>query len=157
MSWAYVLTMTSPEWSNVVELYQRIVCGGVMQYLEKQAHVRVKGGIYSAQVVMWLMMLEACHGSAALASALPLLRPAAVSEQALAEKAPDSAPPQALIIGDRNFGVFSIAWAAQQRHLSAVVRLTQPRASKIAGPLGQPGCQEVVWKPSRSECRKHSF
>src|SRR5204863_7676857 len=78
-------------------------------------------------------------------------------EQALAEKALDSAPPQALIIGDRNFGVFSIAWAAQQRRLSAVVRLTKQRASKIAGPLGQPGCQEVVWKPSRSECRKHSF
>src|SRR5437868_5334922 len=268
--------MTSPEWSNVVELYQCIVCGGVVQYLEKHAHPRVKRGIYTAQVVMWLMMLQAWHGSGTLASAVALLRegaaepllfrcrrvrrkrisgrtggycqarlklakllcrqvsqeilerlkqrldpsgqppvlvldgsslelehsrpllqqyppaqnqhgrshwpvlrlvvlheaatglahqpfwgpmygPAAVSEQALAEKALDSAPPQALIIGDRNFGVFSIAWAAQQRHLSAVVRLTQPRASKIAGPLGQPGCQEVVWKPSRSECRKHSF
>ena len=268
--------MTSSEWSNVVELYQRIVCSGVVQYLEKHARPRVKRGIYTAQVVMWLMMLQALQGSGTLASAVQLLRqgaaepllfrcrrvrrkrisgrtggycqarlklakllcrqvsqeilerlkqlldpsgrppvlvldgsslelehsrpllqqyppaqnqhgrshwpvlrlvvlheattglahepcwgplygPAAVSEQGLAEKALDSAPPQARIIGDRNFGVFSIAWAAPQRHLSAVVRLTQPRASKIAGPICQSGCHPVVWKPSRAECRKHSL
>jgi hypothetical protein len=268
--------MTSPEWSSVVELYQRIVCGGVVQYLEKHTRERVKRGIYTAQVVMWLMMLQALQGRGTLANAVELLRqgaaqpllfrcrrvrrkrisgrtggycqarlklskllcrqvsqeilerlkqllnpsgrppvlvldgsslelehsrpllkqyppaqnqhgrshwpvlrlvvlheaatglahqpcwgpmygPAAVSEQALAEKALDSASPQALVIGDRNFGVFSIAWAAQQRHLDAIVRLTQQRACKIAGPISQPGCQEVVWKPSRLERRKHSW
>src|SRR5437773_5748938 len=71
--------MTSPEWSNVVELYQRIVCGGVVQYLEKHARPRVKRGIYTAQVVMWLMMLQAWHGSGTLASAVELLREGAAA------------------------------------------------------------------------------
>jgi hypothetical protein len=266
--------MTSPEWSSVLELYQHTVCGGVVQYLEKQTHQRVKRGIYSAPVVMWLMMLQALQQGGTLVSAVqqlregaagpllfrcrrvrrkrisgrtggycqarlklskllcrqvsqeilerlrqilnpsgeppvlvldgtslelehsrqllqhyppaqnqhgqshwPVLRvvvlheaasglaqqpcwgpmygPQAVSEQALAEKAMDSAPPQALLVADRNFGVFSIAYAAQQRGLNVVVRLTEPRAYKFAGPICRQGSQEVIWKPSRLECRKH--
>src|ERR1041384_3087804 len=70
----YVLAMPSSPWSNVVELYQRIVCGGAVQYLEKHAHPRCKRGVYSAQVVMWLMMLQALHARGTLASAVQLLR-----------------------------------------------------------------------------------
>lgn len=40
--------------------------------------------------------------------------PEAVSEQALGERALDPLPPGAVIIGDRNFGIFAIAYAAHQ-------------------------------------------
>lgn len=268
--------MTSPEWSPLLELYQHIVCDGVVEYLQKQARPRVKRGIYTAQVVLWLMMVQALHRCTTLARAVELLRqgaaqpllsrcrrvrrqrisartggycqarlklpkllcrqvsqeilerlkqlldpsggpltllldgttlelehsrsllqqyppasnqhgrghwpivhlvvlhdaatglayppcwgpmygPQAISEQALAEKALEGAPPQALILGDRNFGVFSTAWATQQRHLCVIVRLTPARAVKIAGPISQPGDREVVWKPSRLERAKHAF
>lgn len=268
--------MTSPEWSNMLELYQRVLCSGVMQYLEKQSAPRARRGIYSASVVMWLMMLQALQRKGTLAMAVqrlregaagpllyrcrrvrrgrisgrtggycqarvklpkllcrqvnqemverlreilhpggqpsvlvldgssvelehnrqllkhypaarnqhghshwPVLRvvvlhdaatglaqqpcwgpmygPQAVSEQSLAEKAMETAPPQALLVADRNFGVFSIAYAAQQRQLNVVVRLTQQRAFKFGGPLSQAGCQQVVWKPSPLECRKHQL
>ena len=41
--------------------------------------------------------------------------PAAVSEQWLAERALDPLPPGAVVIGDRNFGIFATAYAAHQR------------------------------------------
>jgi len=268
--------MTSPEWSSILELYQHIVCRGVVQYLEQHSQKRFKRGIYTAQVVLWLMILQALQRGGTLASAVQLLRegaagpllsrcrrvrrkrisgrtggycqarlklpkllcrqvsqeilerlrqilnpegqppvlvldgtslelehsrpllrhyppaqnqhgqshwpvlrvvvlheattglaqqpcwgpmygPQAVSEQALAETAMDSAPRQALIIADRNFGVFSVAYAAQQRGLNVAVRLTQQRAYKFAGPISRPSCQEVVWKPSSLECLKHQM
>jgi hypothetical protein len=266
--------MTSPEWSSVLELYQQVVCRGVVQYLEKQAQPRLKRGIYRAPVVMWLMMLQALQRGGTLATAVQQLRegaagpllwrcrrvrrkrisgrtggycqarlklpkllcrqvsqeiverlreilnpsgqppvlvldgttlelehsgpllqhyppaqnqhgqshwpvlqvvvlhdastglaqqpcwgamygPQAVSEQALAEKAMDAAPRQALLVADRNFGVFSIAYAAQQRGLEVIVRLTQLRAYKFAGPISKQGCQDVVWHPSAMERHKH--
>ena len=64
--------MASPEWSSVLELYQDIVCRGVVHYLEKQVQPRVKRGIYCAPVVMWLMMVQAVSRGT-LASAVHLL------------------------------------------------------------------------------------
>ena len=268
--------MTPQEWSNVVELYQTVVCRGALQYLQQQAHRRRKRGIYTAPVVIWLMMVQVLQVRGSLASAVQALRqgaagpllfrcrrvrrkrissytggycqarlklskllcrqvsqeilerlrqmlnpdgkaavlvldgsslelehsrplakqyppaqnqhgrshwpvlkvvvmhdattglaqtpvwgamygPQAVSEQALAEKAMDAAPPRSVLIGDRNFGVFSIAWAAWQRNLQVVVRLTQERAVKIAGPISQEGCREVIWKASGFERGKHGW
>jgi putative transposase len=267
----YVLAMTSPEWSSLLNLYQRTVCDGVLQYLQKQAGLRNKRGVYGAQVVLWLMMLQRLQGSGTLASAVQLLiqgaadplladcrrvrqkriscrtggycqarqrvpkllcrqvsqeiverlrealnkgnrseqrnvfvvdgsslelehdrqlvqryPPAsnqhgrghwpvlrllvmhdaatglaeqpcwgpmfgaqAVSEQELAEKAMESLPTHSVIVGDRNFGIFSMAYAAQQRSLTVVLRLTDVRARKLAGPICQPGEYRVIWKPSR--------
>jgi len=266
--------MTSSD--SLLELYQRIVCRGVVQYLEQDRQKRIKRGIYTAQVVLWLMILQALQRRGTLSSVVqrlregaaapllfpcrrvrrkrisgrtggycqarlklpkllcrqvsreilerlrqilnpqgsppvlvldgsslelehsrallrhypaaqnqhgrshwPVLRvvvmheaatglaqlpcwgpmygPQAVSEQALAEKAMDSVPGQALIVADRNFGVFSIACAAQQRGLQVVVRLTQARAYKFAGPISQQGCQQVQWQPSSLERRKHQL
>lgn len=268
--------MASPEWSSILELYQHIVCRGVVQYLEQHSRKRFKRGIYTTQVVLWLMIWQALQRGGTLASAVQMLRegaagpllnrcrrvrrkcisgrtggycqarlklpkllcrqvsqeiperlrqmlnpegqppvlvldgtslelehsrallrqyppaqnqygkshwpvlrvvvlheattglaqqpcwgpmygPQAVSEQALAEKAMDSVPRQGLIVADRNFGVFSIAYAAQQRGLNVVVRLTQQRAFKFAGPISRPGCAEIVWKPSSLEIRKHQI
>jgi hypothetical protein len=65
--------MTSPDWSSLMELYQRTVCSGVLQYLEQQAGWKSRRGVYSAAVVMWLMILQRLQGRRTLASAVQLL------------------------------------------------------------------------------------
>jgi len=269
--------MTSPEWSTLLELYQRTVCSGALQYLQKQTCRRTNRGVYSAAVVLWLMMLQRLQGRGTLASAVQLLQqgaadplladcrrvrqkriscrtggycqarqklpkllcrqvsqeiveqlravlnssagngpcnvfvldgsslelehnrqllqrypaasnqhgrchwptlrvvvlhdaatglaqtpswgpmfgPEAVSEQSLAEKAMDSLPTNSVILGDRNFGVFSIAYAAQQRSHAVLLRLTDVRARKLAGPISQPGEYAVRWEASRWDGGKH--
>ncbi len=79
----------------------------------------------------------------------PMYGPQAVSEQGLAEQALDALPAPAVVIGDRNFGVFWTAHAIQQRGLGAVVRLMKVRAHKLVGPISQPGEQAVRWSASR--------
>jgi hypothetical protein len=82
----------------------------------------------------------------------------AVSEQELAEKLMSSLPTRATLMGDRNFGVFWVAWAAQQRNLKVVLRLTDVRARKLVGTIPQPGEYPVVWKASRWDGGKnHRF
>ena len=79
----------------------------------------------------------------------------AVSEQELAERLMASLPERSTLMGDRNFGVFWVAWAAQQRNLGVVLRLTEVRARKLAGVIAQPGEYEVMWKASRWDGGKH--
>ena len=79
----------------------------------------------------------------------PMYGPAAVSEQELAEKAMAHLRAGATILGDRNFGVFWMAYAAQQRNLGAVLRLTEVRARKLVGTISQAGEHAVVWEASR--------
>jgi Transposase DDE domain len=80
---------------------------------------------------------------------------AAVSEQELAEKAMARLPAGSMVIGDRNFGVFTIAWAAQQRGLAVVIRMTQERARKVLGePITAEGEWLVCWKASRFDGRR---
>lgn len=74
----------------------------------------------------------------------------AVAEQGLALEAIAELPEQAVVIGDRNFGVFAIAWAAAQRQRDVLVRLTTQRAEALAGErLTAPGERKVCWKPTR--------
>jgi putative transposase len=76
--------------------------------------------------------------------------PAAVGEQALAERAMDPLPPGAVIIGDRNFGIFATAWAAHQRGHQVLLRLTAERARRLYGaPISQPAEYAVAWRASR--------
>jgi putative transposase len=80
---------------------------------------------------------------------------AAVSEQTLAEKAMEALAAGSLLVGDRNFGVFSIAWAARQRDLDVLVRLTEVRARKlVGGPIREEGEQTVTWTASRFDGRR---
>jgi DDE family transposase len=258
---------TDPQ--SVLHLYQQIVTAGLLQYLQKQAGMKVRRGIYSARVVLWLMILERLHAGATLAATVQLLiqgaagallqschrvqhgsisartgaycqarqklpkllcrqvteeiieqlrqllgrdareqhnvflldgssielehcrelvdrYPAAqnqygkshwpvlrivvahdadtglascpfwgamygataVSEQELAEKAMDHLPAGATVLGDRNFGVLWVAYAAQQRNLGVVLRLTEVRARKLVGIAAQEG-EHVVWEASR--------
>jgi putative transposase len=76
--------------------------------------------------------------------------PHAVGEQALALQAIPELPEQAVVIGDRNFGVFAIAWAAAQHRRDVLVRLTRQRAEALAGePLTAPSERQLCWKPTR--------
>ena len=80
----------------------------------------------------------------------PVHGPKAVSEQGLAEELMDELPAGAGVMGDRNFGVFSVAWAAQQRNRPLLLRLTPARAKRAFGPvLCSRTDQGVHWKPSR--------
>jgi putative transposase len=73
----------------------------------------------------------------------------AVSEQALAERALERVEPGTVLMGDRNFGVFSTGWSAARRGLPVLLRLTEARAKKLAGPISQAGEYTVAWRPSR--------
>lgn len=265
----YVLVMeTSPNYNSILNLYQRTLSVGVLEYFQKQAGMHIRRGIYAAQVVLWLMMLQRLQAAGTLASAVqnvlqglvePLLlnckrvsqkrisastggycrarqklpkllcrqvmreillqlrqilsepeqRPVfvldgsslelehcrelvkayppaenqhghshwpmlrivvlhdvstglaeepywgpmygrqAVSEQELAEKALEALPSNAVIVGDRNFGIFATAYAAQQRGLATVLRLTKARASKLVKEISRTGEHHVSWQPSR--------
>jgi hypothetical protein len=80
----------------------------------------------------------------------PMYGNGAVSEQALATRAIDALAPGAFILGDRNFGVFGMAWAIHQRGHHPVIRLTAKRAVQLAGgPIAQPGEYAVQWRANR--------
>lgn len=88
----------------------------------------------------------------------PMYGPEAVSEQALAERAMDRLPPGAVLIADRNFGIFAIAHSARQKGQDVVVRMTQPRAKRLVGQqISRPGAYAVEWKPSDRERKKYGL
>jgi putative transposase len=72
--------MTSPGYPNILSLYQRVVSAGVLEYLQKQAGAKVRRGVYSAQVVLWLMILQRLHAVGTLAVAVQLLVQGAAGE-----------------------------------------------------------------------------
>lgn len=86
----------------------------------------------------------------------PLNGPQAVSEQALLEQALDRLPEGALLLGDSNFGVFSVAYAATQKDHPVLLRLTETRACYLAqGPLRDGIDRRITWKPSRWDRPNH--
>jgi len=86
----------------------------------------------------------------------PLHGGQAVSEQQLLERAIDRLPSGSVVVGDSNFGVFSVAYAATQRHHAVVLRLTTARALRLAGGRLQDGIdRRVTWRPSRDDRRSH--
>jgi hypothetical protein len=83
--------------------------------------------------------------------------PEAVSEQALFEKLlREAVPAGAILVGDINFGVFSVAYAADQRQYPVVLRMQEQRARVVlGGPLVDGIDREVEWRPSRDERKSH--
>jgi hypothetical protein len=79
----------------------------------------------------------------------------AVSEQALAEPLIDNLPADPVLIGDRNFGVFSVLWHAHWRGHRVLERLTGPRARRLMGGELSAGGHKVVWEPTREDRRSH--
>lgn len=84
-----------------------------------------------------------------LDTALDSLR---VSEQALAARILQRVWQGWLIIADRNFGVFSVAWAAVAARAHLLARLTEARARKLARQVGRPLAPGLdvrfTWEPS---------
>jgi len=82
--------------------------------------------------------------------------PDAVSEQGLAEALIDRLPALSVLIGDRNFGTFSVAWRAHSGGHSTLVRLTEQRARRLnGGELTQDSDRKVRWVPSPEDRRAH--
>jgi putative transposase len=70
---SYVLGMASPQFANILDLYQRVVSAGVVEYLQTQAGWKIRRCVYSAQVVLWLMILQRLHPSGTVAVAVQSL------------------------------------------------------------------------------------
>lgn len=82
--------------------------------------------------------------------------PDAVSEQGLLERAIGRLPLGAKVLGDCNFGVFSVAYALKQAGHESLLRLTAARAKPLAGEPLRDGMDRVVtWKPSRYDRSGH--
>jgi putative transposase len=98
------------------------------------------------------------HVATALAMAPqfgPMYGNEAVSEQRLAESLIDGLPPESVLIGDRNFGVFSVAWHARRRRHQVLVRMTEVRARRLLGCELNAGDHQVMWEPTREDRRSH--
>jgi hypothetical protein len=85
----------------------------------------------------------------------PVNGPEAVSEQSLLEEVIERLPERSVIVGDANFGVFSVAYAAQQSGHPVVLRLTEARAKHLIGGLQDGMDRAICWKPSREDRRTH--
>lgn len=88
----------------------------------------------------------------------PFFGPDAVGEHTLAKRLLDRLPKKCMVIADRNFGIFQMAWALQDRKF--LIRLKE----KIAGSLSQRVNESdedfdeaYVWKPSKADRKKHGF
>ncbi len=78
----------------------------------------------------------------------------AVSEQFLLEQAIDRLPTDCTVVGDANFGVFSVTYAATQRRHPVVLRLTIQRAKALAKTTLPDGLDlRIRWQPSSHERR----
>jgi putative transposase len=107
-----------------------------------------------------LLMLVAQDLTTALAERPcwgPMYGPHAVSEQALTEQILDRLPPASVVMGDINFGVFSVVFAATRRSHDVLVRLQPGRAAVVGrGSKLEPGLdQQVCWHPSHWERKRH--
>jgi putative transposase len=86
----------------------------------------------------------------------PMYGRKAVSEQDLARQALEDMPAGTVLLGDRNFGIFSTAYHAQQHAHGVIVRLTKLRATALAGcPISRQGDWAKDWPSSRWDRKKH--
>jgi hypothetical protein len=88
----------------------------------------------------------------------PLFGPNAISEQVLAKRLLERIPQECLVIADRNFGIFQMAWTLRTRKM--LVRLKESVACCKLG-KGYVPAQDFDgpchWKPSPSEQKNHGF
>ncbi len=88
----------------------------------------------------------------------PMYGPEAVSEQGLAERLIDQLPPASVLIGDRNFGVFSVLWHAHRQGHAVLTRLSASRARRLGGgDLPAVGSdRRVVWEAHGRPADRHA-
>jgi hypothetical protein len=86
----------------------------------------------------------------------PMCGPKAISEQTLAGRLMGNLSAGAVIVGDRNFGIFATAHQATQSGHPVVMRLTEARARALAGPVPICGTdRRVCWQPSSWDRKAH--
>jgi putative transposase len=86
----------------------------------------------------------------------PMYGEHAISEQSLLEQAIDRLPKGCVVVGDANFGVFSVGYAATQRSHPVVLRLTMERSRYLAKEELRDGMDRSMrWEPSPYERQKH--
>src|SRR6266498_948841 len=83
--------------------------------------------------------------------------PHAVSEQSLTEQFLDRLREACVLMGDINFGVFSVAFAGTQRGHDVLLRLQPSRAAVVGRglTLSSGTDQQVCWHPSAYERKQH--
>jgi hypothetical protein len=108
-------------------------------------------------VIRVLMVFQASSGMVARSSWGAMYGKDAVSEQALVKSILERLPKGSAVMGDINFGVFSVAWDLQQSGCDMLLRLQYGRARTIAGGSLPPANSErrVEWRPSRDDRRAH--
>lgn len=87
----------------------------------------------------------------------PMYGPKALSETALAERLLPRLPAHSVLVDDRNFGIFSMTYAAIQAGHDVVVRMTEARFRAVTRgmePSG-PGEWRGSWRPSVSDRKSH--
>ena len=86
----------------------------------------------------------------------PMYGSKAVSEQALATTIICRLPARSVVMGDRNFGIFSIAYDADRNGHFILARLTSARARYLLkGRLPERTDEKIDWKPSRWDRASH--
>jgi len=87
----------------------------------------------------------------------PMDGPQAVSEQGLAKEMVRRLPAGSVGMGDRNFGVFSVAYHFHQEQHPCLLRLTEARARKVnGGVLPNAGTDKKIrWVCSRADRRSN--
>jgi len=86
----------------------------------------------------------------------PMYGSETVSEQELAERALEKAPPGCVILADANFGIFSFAYRVVQGQRQVLLRLTGQRAQALgASQLLPYGEEKFCWRPTRKDREKN--
>jgi hypothetical protein len=125
-------------------------------FLERYPPARNQHGRSHWPVLRVVVLEEADTGLAGPLAWGPMYGPGAVSEQALAGKLIPQMAPGSVLVGDANFGVFSVAAQAVGQQQAVVLRLTRARARKLAGAALRPGLDQAVeWVPSPWDRRQH--
>lgn len=103
-----------------------------------------------------LVAHDLCTGLAARAEWGAMSGEEVVSEQGLLKKMLERLPQGATLLGDGNFGVFSVAYAATQHGHPVILRLTKVRAEHLLGGPWQDGLERRIrWQPTRED-RRHA-
>lgn len=89
----------------------------------------------------------------------PMYGPGAQGELALTLRMIPRLPSDALVLADRNFGVFAVAHGIQSSGRGVVVRLTESRFRSMRknARLGEPGRWTLTWRPTPRERKSHGL
>jgi hypothetical protein len=118
---------------------------------------RNQNGVSHWPILHLVVAHELSSGLALAPEFGPMYGPKADSELALALRVVPRLPAAAVILADRNFGVFALACAARSSGRDVVVRLTEPRFRMLlrkATPAGG-GRWSLTWHPSRWDRTSH--